>query len=191
MERGVGADASDLADLAGADIEGGHGGVGAGAFEESVEAAAVAVFIGGVDPLEGGVGGFPNAIGLGWEDGGAAGFLGEETGGGEGLVADGFGGEPEAGAAGEEAVGGVFFETERGDFGGLLVGGAEDDGAEEGLELPAVFTVVDGEPVEEFGMVRGFSSEQSQRAKAARSDGVSAGRAPKAAGTCGGRSAGA
>ena len=72
-------------------------------------------FVSGVCLEANGVGagvadGFPEAVGLGWLDAGAADLIDEEAGDEESLVAEGFGIEPVAWGAGVEAVFWVGFE---------------------------------------------------------------------------------
>ena len=153
LEGGVAAGAFDDAGHAGGGVEVDEAGVGGAAFEDDVEAAAVFFLADGdgvVVLLAADF--FPEAVGLRRIDGGAAFFGAEEAGDGEGVVADGFGVEAEAGAAGVEVVGVVFFDEFGGEGGVLAEGGGGGDEAEEFFHGPAVFHEGDGEVVEQFGM---------------------------------------
>ena len=108
LERGVGEVAAGDAGLAGRGVEGVVERKRGGAFGEGVEAAAVAVGAGAGGPFWGAVSRFGHAVGLRRAHAGAADFFREQPAGAQGGVAHEFGFEAEAGAAGEEAVVGVF-----------------------------------------------------------------------------------
>ena len=140
LEGSVGAFEVDGAGVAAIGVEEGHEGWFDGSAPEGVEGAAVE-FVAGVAFVDDAAFDdfFPEPGGLVGLDGWAADLLDEESAGGEGLVADDGGGEPVARGPGEEAVVGVVFEVARADFGGLAVGGGEEDLFLEGLEVPTVF----------------------------------------------------
>ena len=143
--------AARSAEVAGGCVEGEEARVAARAFGVGVEGAAVAVLAFGGFPACAAVDTAPDALGLGWEDGRAAGFLREEAGDGEGVVADHFCGEALAGSAGEEGIGRVAGDEGGRGGAGLGVGGAEGEFAEERFERPAVVAgEAEGEVVEEW-----------------------------------------
>ena len=154
VKRGVGAAIFHAANLAGTDVE--ERGGADNAAPKHIEAAAVeSVALVLQIALLAERGFFPDAGGLVGFDTGAAHFFDEQTGGGEGLIAQHPRGEAMARAAGEQAVLGVALMSGGGGAGGLAVGGAGDDEAVHGLQVPTAGDKLGGEPIEQF-RVRGM-----------------------------------
>ncbi len=143
VERGIGAGGFDRADRASRGIEEHRGADDSS--PESVKTSAVEIWAFSLEIFfmaEAGF--FPDPPGLVGANGVPADLIDEESADGESLIAEDGGGESEAGTTSEEAVLGIAFGEGWGGGGGLLVGGAGEDGAEEFFGIPARVTEIGG-----------------------------------------------
>ncbi len=155
LQRSVGDGAASGALFVIGGIEGVEPGIGNGAFDEGVHAAAVEI---GAVTLDVSLGGeisaerhfFPEAFGLIRKDAGAADFIVDETADGEGVIADHFSGKAEARAVREQTIFGIFLKQFGRDGRRWLIDGRCDDEALHGFDIPLAGEEFGGEPIEQI-----------------------------------------